>query len=304
MAAALGVTASVIAVTTLAWDSSKRLYELVDGLNNAPEAISHTKANLSTTQNALQTLEHNLTTEKSGAFDALLQRLRVAAVLESSHKECDRFSRKIETYTKHSKDATFSKRDRFIVNFHESEIKQFNGRLQDHRQVIMLVTTSMNLYVSSQNILPLRLTRSRILSKASSADVQQLSERFIRQETELNALNAQLSQQLGNLRNLSLSDRADENTTIAAEDRDWSIESISRLQSICRDSISAVFEERPIKQTFGDVSADDSRCFEGIAGRARGNVTQTHGKAVVTGGSTAARGQMDADAFRILFESR
>ena len=149
MAEALGVTASVIAVTTLAWDSSKKLYELIDGLSNAPEAISHTKANLSTTQSALQTLKQNLTTENSADFDTLLQRFRVAETLEGSHKECDRFSRKIETYTKHSKDATFSKRDRFIVNFHESEINQFNGRLQSHRQVIMLVTTSMNLYVSS-----------------------------------------------------------------------------------------------------------------------------------------------------------
>lgn len=304
MAVALGVTASVIAVTTLAWDSSKRLYDLVDGLNNAPEAISHTKASLSTTQNALQTLKHNLTTENSAAFDMLLRRFRMVEALEGSHKECDRFSRKIETYTKHSKDVTFSKRDRFIVNFHDSEIKQFNGRLQDHWQAIMLVTTSMNLYVSSYIILPLRLTILRILSKASTADVQQLSERFARQETELNALNAHLSQQLDNLQIHSPSDRADENTITAAEDRDWSIESTSKLQSICQDSISAVSEERPIKQTFGDVSADKSRYYEGIAGKAQGNVTQTHGKAVVTGGSAAARGQMDADTFKIMFGSR
>lgn len=155
MAEVLGVTASVIAVTTLAWNSSKRLYELVDALSNAPEAISHTKDSLSTTQSALQTLKHNLNTEKSGAFDALLQRFRVAEVLESSHKECDRFGRKIGTYTQHSKEATFSKRDRFIVTFHESEIKQFNGRLHDHRQIIMIVTTSMNLYVSRYKIPPL-----------------------------------------------------------------------------------------------------------------------------------------------------
>ena len=59
-----------------------------------------------------------------------------------------------------------------------------------------------------------------------------------------------------------------------------------------------------MKQTFRDVSADNSRYYEGIAGKAQGNVMQTHGKAVVTGGSTAARGQMDADTFRIMFGSR
>lgn len=149
-----------------------------------------------------------------------------------------------------------------------------------------------------------RLIGSSILSKSSSADIQQLSERFTTQEVELSALNTQLVQQLRDIQSLSLSSRVDESATIAAEDRDWSINSISRLQSICQDSISAVSEARPIKQTFGDVSTDNSRFYEGIAGKAQGNVTQVHGKAVVTGGSTAARGQMDADTFKIMFGSR
>ena len=123
----------------------------------------------------------------------------------------------------------------------------------------------------------------------------------MRQETELNASNMQRTQQLSDL---SLSSRVDENATTAADDRDWSINSISRLQSICQDSILATPQAKPIKQSFGDVSADNSRFYEGIAGTAQGNVTQTHGKAVVTGGSTAARGQMDADTFEIMFGGR
>lgn len=140
-----------------------------------------------------------------------------------------------------------------------------------------------------------------IISKSSSTDVQQLSERFTKQETELDTLILQLTQQLSDL---SPSNRPDENATTAADDRDWSISSISRLQSICQDSILATSEAKPIKQTFGDISADDSRFYQGIARTARGNVTQTHGKAVVTGGSTAARGQMDADTFKIMFGGR
>ena len=146
-----------------------------------------------------------------------------------------------------------------------------------------------------------RLTGSSILSKSSSTDIQQLSERFTGQEAELSTLNTQLTQQLRDLQSLSLSSRVDESATTAAEDRDWSINSISRLQSICQDAVSAVSEARPIKQTFGDVSTDNFRFYEGIAGKAQGNVTQVHGKAVVTGGSTTARGQMDADTFKFMF---
>ena len=152
MAEALGVTASVIAVATLAWESSKKLYELVDKLRDVPKAIMHTKANVSTTQSAIDTLILDLATGDAAMFDAVLQRFRMVEALEWSRKECDKFGQKIETYTKHSKDGTFSKRDRFIVNFHESEINQFNHRLRDHQQLITLVTTSMNLYVARDEI--------------------------------------------------------------------------------------------------------------------------------------------------------
>ena len=303
MAEVLAVTGSVITVATLAWQSSKRLHELVDALNNAPEAIAHTKFNLSSMQSTLETLRHTLDTEKSAAFEAALQGTRLADALEGSQQECDRFGKKIQTYTKHSKDTTVSKRDRFTLNFHESEINRFNGRLQDHRQVITLVLTSMNLYVSRCKTILSLLIRSRIISKSSSTDTQQLSERFTTQETELKALNTQLNNTLSHLQSLSLSTRTDENTATAAEDRDWNIHSILRLMSVCRDSISATSEAKPTNLKFGDHSADNSRFFEGVAGRVQRNVTQAHGNAVVTGGSTAARGQMDADTFKIMFGS-
>lgn len=171
MAEALGVTGNVNAVASLAWQSSKMLYDLVDRLNDAPQAISHIKSNLSTIQSALDTLRLNLTAEKSATFDSLLQTFRVAEALEGSREECDRFGRKIETFTKHSKSTTFSKRDRFMVNFHESEIDRLNDRLQDHRQVIVLVTTSMNLQVPRLTSLLPRLIVNRIISKSSSTDI-------------------------------------------------------------------------------------------------------------------------------------
>ena len=58
--------------------------------------------------------------------------------------------------------------------------------------------------------------------------------------------------------------------------------------------MSATLEASPIKLTFGDFSADDSRYYEGIAGNVPGNVIRVHEKAFVIGGRTAARGQ---DAF-------
>ena len=47
MAETVGLTASVIAVATLAWKSSKTLYELLKDLDEVPEIISNTRYNLS-----------------------------------------------------------------------------------------------------------------------------------------------------------------------------------------------------------------------------------------------------------------
>ena len=152
MAEALSVTAGVISVATLAWESSKKLYELIDKLRVLPKAITHTKSILSITQNAIETLKVDLATGDSALFDAVLQRFRMAETLEGSRKECDALRQKIETYIKHSKDGTFGKRDRLTVSLHESEINRFNSRLRDHQQPITLVTTSMSLYVARDEI--------------------------------------------------------------------------------------------------------------------------------------------------------
>ena len=157
--------------------------------------------------------------------------------------------------------------------------------------------------LQKMRLVPQQLIGGRIISKSSSTDFQQLSERFARQEAELKALNTQLNQTQSDLQDLSISNQPNESAE-TAEDREWSVNSIRGLQSICQGALSATSDANPIKQQFGDVSADNSRFYEGIAGKARGNVTQVHGKAVVTGGSTAARGQMDADAFKIMFGSR
>lgn len=155
MAEVLAVAGSVITVATLAWDSTKKLHGLVDALKDAPKAIAHTKFILSSMDSTLVTLKHTLDTEKSAAFEAALQGTRLADALEGSQQECDRFGKKFQTYTKHSKDTTVSKRDRFTLNIHESEINRFNDRLHDHQRFITLDLTSMILYVSRcKTILP------------------------------------------------------------------------------------------------------------------------------------------------------
>ncbi|KAF4628710.1 hypothetical protein G7Y89_g9442 [Cudoniella acicularis] len=73
----LSVTASTIGIATLAWQSCKAVYQLVDGLKEAPKAIAHSKKLLSETQSV-----------------------------------CDKFGETIKGSTRHSTDSRFSNRDR------------------------------------------------------------------------------------------------------------------------------------------------------------------------------------------------
>ena len=152
------------------------------------------------------------------------------------------------------------------------------------------------------------LTSSRIISKTSSIDNHQLNERFTEQETQLSTLHTRLNQNLSELQGLPSSSIFEEGTTASAtaasEDHQWSIQSISRLLRVCQDSMSAISEARPTKLTFGDSIAHNSRTFEGVAGKAQGNVTRVHGNTLATGGSLAVKGQMDAESMRILFGTR
>ena len=63
----LSVTASMIAIATLAWQSCKAAYDLIDGLAEAPQAINRSKNSLIETQKTLDTLQQTLTTASEPA---------------------------------------------------------------------------------------------------------------------------------------------------------------------------------------------------------------------------------------------
>ena len=143
----LSLTASVIAVATLAWQSSKAAYDVVDGLMEAPNAIADSKRLLSQPQTTLDTLRDTLTvgTETPGALDSALQKIKLDIALESARCLCDEFRKTMTRYTSHSTDLRFSNRDRFTVNLHESKIIKFNKQLGECQRTISLVLVSINL---------------------------------------------------------------------------------------------------------------------------------------------------------------
>lgn len=148
---ALGVTASVIAIATLAAQSAKAAYEVIDGLVEAPQAIANSRTLLLGTQNTLDTLNGILKTDQDNQAksESVLQLLTLDKTLGSTRELCVKFSDTITKYTRRSTDLRFSNRDRILVNLHESQIDDFNKQLSDCQQTISLIISTIVLYVSS-----------------------------------------------------------------------------------------------------------------------------------------------------------
>jgi hypothetical protein len=153
----LSITASVIAVATAALQSAKALYDVIDGLVDAPHSVLQSKSLLSQTQTTLDTLRRTLEAgSASGADDSVLEEMELSKALESTRSLCQEFSTTLTGITRHSTDSRFSTRDRFSVQFNEPKIKRLNRDLADCQRTITMVFSSATLY----RLPPLQMTSS------------------------------------------------------------------------------------------------------------------------------------------------
>lgn len=147
MAEALGLAASIIAIATLAYDSSKRLFEILDGIQKAPKAISEPKTDIG----ALQQLLKSLSSEVEGTDDAdlpdrfkkYLEELKPS--LEGCTNACIQFEEKISKITSHSDEKHTSFRDSVRLQFQEKEILTFRYRLASCKATLNIALTMAHL---------------------------------------------------------------------------------------------------------------------------------------------------------------
>lgn len=145
----LSITANVIAVATLAWQSCKSVHGLIDGLADAPRFIADSKSVLSETRNTLDSLKGMLEmhAQTPSVLGHALQKISLDFALQSTQRLCDEFSHTIAMYTSRSTDSTLARRDRLAVNLHESKFNKLNKQLGDCQQTISLALASIILFV-------------------------------------------------------------------------------------------------------------------------------------------------------------
>ncbi|KAH7012594.1 uncharacterized protein B0I36DRAFT_378332 [Microdochium trichocladiopsis] len=282
----LSITASAIAVATLAAQSTKAIYQAIDGLAEAPHAIAHSKTLLAGTQTALDSLIGTLTTtqDTQARLGSVLRPLELDQTLRSTQQLCDKFGTTITKYTSRSTDARFSSRDRILVNFHESQIIRFNQELGDCQKTISLVLGTITLIVSS----------------GTSDNLQQLSKQFQAHEQALTSLVAEISQRPTDPGTIE-SHTSGEGLRASTDDDQASLRPTLALRNTCEAALQATQAARTA-QTFGDMQADQSMAMQGIVGEAQKGVDQSFGKLVAQNKSRAFQGQMDATSFAQMFK--
>jgi uncharacterized membrane protein YcfT len=143
----LSVTASAIAVATAALQSVKALYNVINGLVDAPHALSQSKSILTQTQTTLGALAQTLDANSaSSAIGPVLRAIELEKALDATNTLCQDFTAVITRVTGHSTASRFSTRDKIIVQFNESKLARMNRDLGDCQRTITMVLSSITLY--------------------------------------------------------------------------------------------------------------------------------------------------------------
>lgn len=135
----LSVTASVIGVATLAYQSCKALNDIISSFVDAPKTLRDMCRDL----DALQSLLASLQVAVDGVPDASLsadQRACLAELkppVQSCHISCDDFIGKLAKVTSHSEEGgRVNWLDRARLHFNEKDITSLKSRLGDCKQTL------------------------------------------------------------------------------------------------------------------------------------------------------------------------
>jgi hypothetical protein len=135
----LSITASVAAIATLAYASSKTLYEIIKDIRDAPKSFCELITDLEALQDVLNALKAEFEGNDRDATLSEAQRSclkELGPSLRGCSDVCDQFKSKLEELMSHSHDGHTSFRDRVKLQFHDKEISAFRFRLASYKSTL------------------------------------------------------------------------------------------------------------------------------------------------------------------------
>lgn len=145
----LNITASVISVTCLAYESCKALRNIIKGLTNAPETLRGLYNALETFENVTRSLQHDLDGLEDTAFspDQKDSLRSLEPVMRYCNTVCKDFATRLAQLTSHSDQGHIAWIDRFRLHFNDRDIEILKENLDRCQRTLNDAMSFTNLYV-------------------------------------------------------------------------------------------------------------------------------------------------------------
>lgn len=150
----LSVSAGVIAVVALAYNSSKALYEFVKDIHGAPKTLKDLKVDLEALQQVLNSLRAKLDGVPNANLSDSLKWLLddINPPLEGCAEACEEFHTRLMKITPNSNESHTSFRNKVKLQFQDKDIVAFRYRLGSYKATLNVALSFASLCVVPNNI--------------------------------------------------------------------------------------------------------------------------------------------------------
>jgi Fungal N-terminal domain of STAND proteins len=139
------ITVGALGITEFAVSSIVQLHDFINDISQAEEVLQDVALNLEGIQRPLNTLE-SLSIADGWNSDAAKEDLKKTGVVEAVNncgQACDKLSKNLKKWTKHSGSAKYSLRDRLSVGvWNKEKIRTFKTQVQSCQAIVQLAVTS------------------------------------------------------------------------------------------------------------------------------------------------------------------
>lgn len=275
----LGITASVISVTSLAYQSCKALKDIIRSLRNAPDTLKSLYNSLGAFEDVTKSLQHDLDGLEDSAFSSdQKDSLRaLEPVMRYCNTVCNAFATKLAELTSHSEQDHIAWIDRFRLRFNDGDIQILKENLAQCQRTLNDALSFTNLYV-----LP-RMQQTRCDGLIGKVDNRRTANRTRAALDELAANYAQSVNDIGGRiqgLELSLQTFSVSSATAAREDLDEVLDVLrehNRVLKICLQVYQPALKET---SSLTGTTVKYARAFD-TARVATGNI-DFHGEAPTT----------------------
>jgi len=237
MADPLGITASVVGITTAALHSAQFLVKTIVDIKDAPGTIKELTADLRVIEFVMQDLNTKIKDDSL----RIIGSNQICPAIENCNRACKEFQSQLERWMKHSKnDKLFWMIQWKIGLFGQEKINAFKGQLHDCKSTlnIALATANLMLVITQNNMVS---KQKDDMLEANRADFEQ---ELIRAGTEMVHIEQSLQRHAMSGGSTDQSDESEQSRLELLQELERQQAANTLLRKTCEEAISQTLNQQ------------------------------------------------------------